>query len=168
MAIKVTAKACSTRAANQQRHLLPVKRRRTRGICRAIQPPLNIFRPSPSSSRSLAGVRLDKALESLCSVLLLGPRQYCACQTGHTLVQKGLSTQTTELLQAAFTFEDLDLKLGLFNDLGTIKRRTGRRIHALLDSFPWSYIKNKSGYTLKLCQELEYFIGLHVRAVPTG
>ena len=51
----------------------------------------------------------------------------------------------------AFTFVDLVLKINFSNELGIIRRCTGRRISALSDPFSRRHIKNKSGHTLKHC-----------------
>ena len=175
MAIKATAKVCSRQTTtrskgrlSRSRHLLPSQRRKTRGMRRAIQQPPNIFSQSPSSPRSLAGVRFDKALESVDSVAQPDPRQWSACQTGHCFVREGRYTRTSELLQAAFTFVDVVLKIDFSNELGIVRRCNGRRITALSDTFPRSHIKDKSEHTLKHGQEQQYFMGLHVRARPSS
>ena len=136
-----------------RRHLLPAGCRRSRRISRAIQEPPNILGQSPSSSRSLAGISFDKALESADNVAMPDPRQWSACHRGHCFVREGRYTQAAELLQAAFTFVNLALKIGFSNELGIIRRGTGRRICALSDPFPRSHIKDKSGHTLKHCQQ---------------
>ena len=83
-------------------------------------------------------------------------------------MREGWYTRAAELLQAAFTFVDLALKISFSNELGIIREGTGRRITTLSNPLSRSHIKDKTGHTLKRCQQQQHFMGLHVRACPSG
>ena len=102
------------------------------------------------------------------SITLPDPRQWSTCQTGHCFVREGRHTRTSELLRTAFTLVDLVLKISFSSEPGIIKGCTGKHISALSDPFSTRHVKNKSGHTLKHCQEQQYFMGLHIMARPSG
>ena len=83
-------------------------------------------------------------------------------------MREGRYTRAADLLQAAFTFVDLAVKISFSNELGIIRGGTSRRITALSDPLPRSHIKDKTGRTLKHCQRQQHFMGLHVMAHPSG
>ena len=83
-------------------------------------------------------------------------------------MREGRYTRTSELLQAAFTFVNLVLKISFCNKMKIIGRGTGRRISALSNPFATGNINDKSGHTLKYCQEQQYFMSPHVTARPSS